>query len=101
MPNSGNQPHGQASAFMFDSIRTRLTLLHIAILATVLVGFAAAAYLLTLRELDRDLDGRLEEMSRSFTAALEAESADDEHDDTPSHIISQTVQNLISAITNS
>jgi heavy metal sensor kinase len=76
---------------MIDSVRIRLTLWYVAVLALVIVVFAMLTYFFTLRILNRDLDSRLEEMSRNFKVALEAEQADEEEKREPDQIIVETL----------
>lgn len=63
---------------MFDSVRTRLTLWYVGILALVIIIFAVLIYFLTVGVLERDLNTRLEEMSDNFKTALLAEQSDEE-----------------------
>ncbi len=74
---------------MFDSVRTRLTLWYVAILALVIIVFAVLTYFFTVRVLNRDLNSRLEEMSRNFKGALEAEQSDEEENRQSDQIISE------------
>ncbi len=62
---------------MFNSIRIKLTVWYVGVLALVIIAFAALTYFTLVRALSRDLDLRLMEMARNFTAALEAEQADE------------------------
>ncbi len=63
---------------MFSSIRTKLTLWYVGFLTLVVVMFGAAAYQITVRELDRDLNRRLEEISQVFIAGTKAETDDEQ-----------------------
>ena len=76
---------------MFDSVRTRLTLWYLAILALVIIFFAVLTYFSTVRVLNRDLNSRLEEMSRNFKFALDAEQADEEENRQSDQTISETL----------
>lgn len=76
---------------MFDSVRTRLTLWYVAILALVIIVFAVLTYFFTVRVLNRDLNSRLEEMSRNFKVALKAEQTDEEENRQPNQIINETL----------
>ena len=76
---------------MFDSVRTRLTLWYVAILALVLIVFAVLTYFFTVSVLNRDLDSRLEEMLRNFRIALEAEQTDEEENRQSDKIVSETL----------
>lgn len=59
---------------MFDSIRTRLTLWYIAILAAFVVSFSAIIYYALITTLDRDLDLRLKEIAESVKTAVTSEA---------------------------
>lgn len=61
---------------MFNSIRTRLTLWYLGILAIVVIAFAAAIYLLVARNLSETVDGNLTEIAHSITAELRKEETD-------------------------
>ncbi len=76
---------------MLDSVRTRLTLWYVAILALVIIVFALLTYFFTVRVLNRDLNSRLEEMSRNFKVALEAEQADEEEHRQSDQTIGETL----------
>jgi heavy metal sensor kinase len=77
---------------MFDSVRTRLTLWYVGVLALVIIAFAVLTYFFTVRVLNQDINMRLEEMSRNFTVALEAEEADEEEENRNNeHIIIETI----------
>ena len=76
---------------MFDSVRTRLTLWYLAILALVIIFFAVLTYFFTVRVLNRDLNSRLEEMSRNLKVALDAEQADEEENRQSDQTISETL----------
>lgn len=62
---------------MLNSIRTKLTLWYVGILALVLIVFAGATYFLVVRVLARETDENLQEMARNFKTALEAEQFDE------------------------
>jgi heavy metal sensor kinase len=76
---------------MFNSIRTKLTLWYVGILALVIIAFAASMYFIFVSALNRDLDARLEGMARNFLVALEAERADEEEKRDPEQLIEETV----------
>ena len=61
---------------MIDSIRTRLTLWYLGVLALIIIAFAAAIYLLVARNLSRTTDNNLAEIGRSIEADLKKEEAD-------------------------
>jgi heavy metal sensor kinase len=76
---------------MFDSVRIRLTFWYVGILALVIIVFAVLIYFFTVRVLNRDLNSRLEEMSRNFKVALKAEQSDEEENRQPDETISETL----------
>ena len=61
---------------MLNSIRTRLTLWYLAVLALIIIAFAAAVYLLVARNLSRTTDENLAEIGRGVEADLRKEEAD-------------------------
>src|SRR5262245_28191819 len=64
---------------MFDSIRTRLTLWYVGILAAFILVFAVVVYYSVIESYDRGLDVRLQEIAASFkTATLSEEREHDE-----------------------
>jgi heavy metal sensor kinase len=78
---------------MFDSVRTRLTFWYVAVLALVIVVFAVFIYSLAVRVLKRDLNSRLEEMSRNFKVAIEAEASEEEEKNRPTDQIIRDILN--------
>lgn len=76
---------------IFDSVRTRLTLWYVGVLALVIITFALLTYFFTVRVLNQDINTRLEEMARNFTIALKAEESDEEEDRNTEQIIIETV----------
>jgi two-component system OmpR family sensor kinase len=59
-----------AKAEMFDSIRTRLTLWYMGVLALVLILFSIGIYVLLARKLYRDLDNNLKTTIDGVTASV-------------------------------
>lgn len=55
---------------MFDSIRIRLTIWYLMVLAFVMIAFAALAYFSILQVLARETDNNLLEMAENFTAEV-------------------------------
>jgi hypothetical protein len=55
---------------MFDSIRIRLTIWYLAVIAAVLIAFAALAYVWILHILVRETDNNLIEMAENFAAEV-------------------------------
>ena len=76
---------------MFNSIRTKLTLWYLAILALVIVAFAVSTYFLIVRTLDKNLDLRLAEMAENFQVAVNSEQSDEDEKTTPEQIISEAM----------
>ena len=62
---------------MFDSVRSRLTIWYIAVLALVIISFAVLSYSLTARLLNRATDENLAEMARNFKTSLDSEQTDE------------------------
>ena len=62
---------------MFDSIRIKLTVWYVGILALVLIAFAGLMYFLVVRVLANEADENLSEMARNFQTALAAEQSDE------------------------
>ena len=62
---------------MFNSIRLKLTVWYVGILALVLVAFAIVMYFLVVRALANETDENLAEMARNFQTSLAAEQADE------------------------
>ena len=79
---------------MFRSIRTKLTLWYIGVLAVVIIAFASAGYVFTVRILDSDLNARLEEMGRNFELAYDAEQGDEDDDRDTDRAIRESVKEL-------
>jgi heavy metal sensor kinase len=75
---------------MFDSVRTLLTLWYVGVLALVIMAFAALTYFFTVGVLNRDMNARLEEMSRNFIVALKAEAADEEEERDSEQVLVET-----------
>ena len=61
---------------MLNSIRTRLTLWYLGVLALIIIAFAAVTYLLVARNLSQTLDNNLAEIGRSVETDLHKEEAD-------------------------
>src|SRR5262249_34305096 len=73
---------------MFDSIRTRLTLWYVGILAAFIIAFSLIIYYALMDRLERDLDQRLREMSASFKSAAAAEERDQNEESSGDHSVS-------------
>src|SRR5882672_192587 len=63
---------------MIDSIRTRLTLWHVGVLALALIVFSGGVYLLLARNLYRRMDESLRASSESIALSLVQERAEGE-----------------------
>jgi len=63
---------------MLDSIRTRLTLWHVGVLALALIVFSAGVYLLLARDLHRRMDESLQASAESLAVSLDHERAEGE-----------------------
>ena len=63
---------------MLDSIRTRLTLWYVGVLALALIVFSAGVYLLLARNLHRRMDESLRTSAESITISLVRERAEGE-----------------------
>lgn len=61
---------------MLNSIRTRLTLWYLGVLALIIIAFAVSIYLLLARNLNQTTDNNLSEIGRSIEADLQKEEAD-------------------------
>lgn len=61
---------------MFDSIRMRLTLWYLSVLASLIIGFTVVVYLLVAQNLSRTIDNNLAEVGRSIETDLRKEEAD-------------------------
>jgi len=70
---------------MFDSIRTRLTLWYVGVLAGFVVVFSLIVYFALIESLDRDLNLRLREMAASFKTAVESEARDQDEESSGDH----------------
>jgi heavy metal sensor kinase len=62
---------------MLDSIRIRLTIWYLTVLALVMIAFAALAYVSILRVLTRETDNNLVEMAENFTAEVQSHQRDE------------------------
>ena len=61
---------------MLDSIRIRLTIWYLTVLALVMIAFAGLAYISILRVLTRETDKNLEEMAENFAAEVQSHQHD-------------------------
>lgn len=76
---------------MLDSVRTRLTLWYVAVLAMVLIAFAAWTYLRVVSVLNEETDENMEAMVSNFKSSLETETAENDDKSDPAEIIRGTV----------
>ncbi len=72
---------------MFSSIRIKLTLWYVCVLALIIVAFAAVAYSLFVNVLREETDENLFEMANSLGAAIKAEKNDGEKYLPPDNLI--------------
>ena len=79
---------------MFSSIRTKLTLLYVGILAAFMITIAAVTYYAIIRSMDRDLNVRLLEMSNNFAVALAAEQEDSKDDSEGHDAVAETASEM-------
>ena len=79
---------------MFRSIRTKLTLWYVIVLALVVITFSAMTYFVLVNELNKDTDERLIEMSRNFGIALMAEQEDEKGGAVSEKAISEAVNEM-------
>src|SRR5215475_5741447 len=70
---------------MLDSIRTRLTMWHVGVLALALIVFSAGVYLLLARTLYRRMDESLRASSESIAISLDRERAEGETEEEAAH----------------
>lgn len=76
---------------MFDSVRIRLTLWYVGVLAVLLIAFAALTYFLVVRVLSEEIDENLESMTWTFKASVETEKAENENE----HDVSEDIRGVI------
>src|SRR5580765_3161936 len=79
---------------MFSSIRIKLTLWYVVVLAITVVVFSVVAYFVMVNALRRDTDERLFEMARNFDIALEAELEDESAPTASEKAISEAVNEM-------
>lgn len=63
---------------MLDSVRIRLTIWYVGVLALLLIAFASLTYFLVVRTLSEDADENLEAMLTNFKSTIEIEKAEKE-----------------------
>lgn len=62
---------------MINSIRIKLTLWYVGVLAVIIIAFAGLTYFLAVRVLEQEKDETLKEMALNFTAEIQAEYAEE------------------------
>lgn len=77
---------------MLDSVRTRLTLWYVAVLALVLIAFAAWTYFRVVNVLSEETDENLEAMVSNFKSSLETETAENDGKEDAAEVIRGTIQ---------
>jgi len=73
---------------MFDSIRTRLTLWYVGILAAFIVAFSLIIYYALINTLDHDLDLRIKEIAESVKTAISSEAREQAAESPGDHTVS-------------
>ncbi|MEP6788405.1 MAG: ATP-binding protein [Acidobacteriota bacterium] len=63
---------------MFSSIRVKLTLWYIGVLALIIVAFAIVTYSLLLSALEKETNENLTEIARTLSASIQSEQSNDE-----------------------
>ena len=79
---------------MFNSIRTKLTLWYVGVLAVVIIGFSTGAYFMLANALSRETDESLVEMGHNFESALRAELEDENGAAASDRAISEAVNEM-------
>lgn len=79
---------------MFNSIRTKLTLWYVGVLALVVIAFAAMTNFVLVNALNKDTDERLVEMARNFGVALMAEQEDEKSSAASERAIAEAVNEM-------
>ena len=79
---------------MFNSIRTKLTLWYVGVLALVVIAFAAMTYFVLVNALNKDTDERLVEMAQNFGVALMAEQEDEKSGAASERAIAEAVNEM-------
>ena len=79
---------------MASSIRTKLTLWYVSVLALVVIAFSALTYFVLVNALNKDTDERLVEMSRNFGVALMAEQEDEKGGQVSEKAIAEAVKEM-------
>jgi two-component system, OmpR family, sensor kinase len=77
---------------MLDSVRTRLTLWYVAVLAIILIAFAAWTYFRVVSVLGEETDENMEAMVSNFKSSLETETAEAASKENPEEIIYGTIE---------
>lgn len=72
---------------MFDSIRTRLTLWYVGVLAAFIIAFSLIIYYALIKSLDRDLDLRIQEIAESVKTAVAAEDREQHEEGVNDHAV--------------
>ena len=79
---------------MFNSIRTKLTLWYVGVLAAVVIAFSTTAFFILVNALNREMDERLVEMARNFNVALMAELEDEDRATLSEKTLSEAVNEM-------
>lgn len=76
---------------MFSSIRVKLTVWYIGVLALILVAFAVATYSLFVSSLKKETDDNLTEMATTLATSVSADQGDDEIERTPDELVKEAL----------
>ena len=76
---------------MFSSIRIRLTLWYICVLALVIIAFATVTYSLLVNALKKETDENLTELAQTISDSIKADQSDDEIERTPNGLVTDAL----------
>lgn len=76
---------------MFSSIRVKLTLWYICVLALIVGAFAILTYSLFVSVLKEETDENLTEMARTLAASIEGEQSDDQIQQSPDELVREAL----------
>ena len=79
---------------MLNSIRTKLTLWYLAVLALVIVAFAVSTYFLLVRTLEKNTDMRLTEIAENIQTTIDFEQSDNDENFTSEQIITEEMNDF-------
>ena len=76
---------------MFSSIRVKLTLWYICVLALIVGAFAVVSYSFFVSVLKEETDENLTEMARTLVAAVQGEQSDDQIQQSPDELVKEAL----------